>query len=103
MTLEHTVVRYTVKPGLEGRNADLVGAVYRELEEAAPAGFHYATFRLEGGRVFVHVASDDGDGDFPLTGLPAFREFREGLEDRCEEGPIVSRAEKIGGYRSVGM
>ncbi len=98
MTTIHTVVRYTVRPGLEEQNADLVRAVYRELAEAGPPGFHYATYRLEDGRTFVHVATHEDDGDFPLRELASFREFRAGLDERCEGEPLVSRAEKIGGY-----
>jgi hypothetical protein len=38
MTMTRTVARYTVKPGSEERNAELVRAVYRELAELAPQG-----------------------------------------------------------------
>ena len=96
--MTHTVVRYTVKPGLEEENEALVRAVYRELTKAGPPDFRYATYRLEDERTFVHVAFHDPDGEFPLGKLAAFREFREGLDQRCEKGPLVSRAEKIGGY-----
>jgi hypothetical protein len=99
--ITHTVVRYTVKPGLEEQNADLVRAVYRELAEAQPAGFEYATYRLEDGRTFVHVAAHDDDFEFPLRDLASFREFRAGLDGRCEQGPVVSPAEKLGGYGSA--
>lgn len=94
----HTVVRYTVKPEFEEENAALVRAVYRELEEAQPRSFEYATYRLEEGRTFVHIATYESDENLPLRNLAAFREFRAGLNERCEEQPLVSRAEKIGGY-----
>ena len=92
----HTVVRYTVKAGWEERNAELVRAVYRELAAVAPPGFRYATYRLDGGRTFVHVAANDADGTTPLTGLAAFRAFQAGLAERCEQAPVVSAAEQIG-------
>lgn len=96
--ITHTVVRYTVKAGFEEQNADLVRGVYRELAEARPAGFEYATYRLEDGRTFVHIAAHDGDVEFPLRNLSSFREFRAGLDERCEQGPVVAPAEKLGGY-----
>lgn len=95
----HTVVRYTVRPGCEEENAELVRAVYRELAASDPAGFRYATYRLDDGRTFVHVAANDSDDrSQPLTGLAAFRAFQAGLADRCESGPVVSAAEAIGAF-----
>jgi len=96
--ITHTVVRYTVKAGLEAENAEMIRAVYRELTEAAPPGFEYATYRLEDGRTFVHVATHDSDVEFPLRELASFREFRAGLDERCDQPPVVAPAEKLGGY-----
>ena len=63
----HTVVRYNVKPGRAEQNAELVRAVYGELAGLGPAGFRYATYRLEDGRTFVHVASHDERGRVPAA------------------------------------
>jgi hypothetical protein len=98
MKMTFTVVRYTIKPGLEERNAELVRAVYRELDELSPAGFRYATYRLDDGRTFVHVAERDGDGDNPLPNLSAFREFQADIRERCESGPEVGGAELVGRF-----
>jgi len=98
MEMTHTVARYTIKPGLEERNAELVRAVYRELAELSPAGFRYATYRLEDGRTFVHVAERDGGADNPLPDLPAFRRFQAGIGERCESGPEVGGAELVGRF-----
>ena len=76
--MRHTVVRYTVKPGSEEENEELVRAVYRELAELRPEGFRYATYRLEDGRTFVHVAEQDGDGDGPLPGWRRSASSRRG-------------------------
>lgn len=92
----HTVVRYTVRPGAEVRNIELVRAVYGELAELAPAGFRYATYRLDAGRTFVHVAVSEGAN--PLPGLTAFRAFQGAIDERCEWGPVVSEAEEIGAF-----
>jgi hypothetical protein len=93
-----TVARYTVKPGLEERNAELVRAVYSELSALSPTGFRYATYRLDDGRTFVHVAELDGEGKNPLPSLKAFREFQAGVRERCERGPEVSEAELVGRF-----
>jgi hypothetical protein len=98
MTMGRTVVRYTVKAGMEQHNAELVRAVYGELAELRPEGFSYATYRLDDGRTFIHVAEQEGDGAGPLPGLPAFRAFQAAIGDRCEWGPLASRAELIGRF-----
>src|SRR3954454_20896965 len=93
-----TVVQYRVKEGVKEENAVLVRAVYRELAERAPAGFRYATYRLEDGRTFIHVAEQDSEGNTPLTGLAAFSEFQAEVRERCEWGPVVSSAELVGRF-----
>jgi hypothetical protein len=95
--VKRVVVRYTVKPGRAEENADLVRAVYAELEQTKPAGFHYATFRLEDGLSFVHVAAYEGAS--PLGALEAFKRFQAGVDDRCDLRPIASQAEEVGSYR----
>ncbi|HEV7614714.1 MAG TPA: hypothetical protein VGO36_00615 [Solirubrobacterales bacterium] len=96
--MSFTVAQYTVKQGLEERNAELVQAVYRELEEQRPEGFRYATYRLGDGRTFVHVAEHGDEGGKPLTQLAAFREFQAELRERCESGPEVGGAELVGRF-----
>ena len=95
-----TVVRYRVKPEHVDENERLSKAVYAELAEVRPANLKYATWKLEDGVTFVHVASADiAEGEeFPLSSMPAFRAFRAGLDDRCDEGPIVSPSETVGVY-----
>jgi hypothetical protein len=85
------LIRYRVKPGRAEENAELVRAVYAELAELEPTGFRYATFR--DGDTFTHVAF----GDSPLQTLAAFARFREGLSERCEAPPRVSR-DLVGEY-----
>jgi hypothetical protein len=96
--MKNTIVRYRVRPGSEEENAALVRAVYAELAEVRPPGFRYATYRLDDGRSFVHVAEQDGDGDSPLPQLPAFRKFQAGIRERCESGPDASSAEVVGRF-----
>jgi hypothetical protein len=98
MTMRRTIARYTVKPGCDERNAELVRAVYRELAVLRPQGFRYATYRLEDGRTFVHVAEHADDAANPLPTLAAFQAFQAGIGERCECGPQVDRAEAVGRY-----
>ncbi len=92
-----TVVRYTVLPGRAEENAALVRAVYAELADVRPAGFRYATYRLDDGVTFVHVAEGEGN---PLPELAAFRAFQAGIRERCSAPPAVSPAELVGSYAS---
>ena len=96
------IVRYRVKPGQEERNAELVRAVYAELSERRPEGFSYATFRLEDGRTFVHVAATEGEAPFPLA-EPRRRSGSSSAScrDRCEWGPERSPSEVVGSYRML--
>ena len=99
-----TMVRYTVKPGRAAENQRLIERVMEALATEAPAGLHYAAFRLEDGVSFVHVVSHESEdvGDV-LRELPAFREFRAGLDDRCEAKPVRTPMHQIGSYGLFGV
>jgi hypothetical protein len=97
--MNHVIVRYRVKPERAAENEQLVRAVYTELHEKNPALLHYGTFQLDDGVSFVHLASADGDGPNPLSELEAFKRFQEEIDDRCEEGPVVTSVREIGSYR----
>jgi hypothetical protein len=92
------MVRYKAKPGPAARNEELGRRVYEEPHRTAPAGLRYATFVLEGGVSFVHVASvETEDGCNPLSDVAAFRTFQVGIGDRCEEPPAGQR--EVGSHR----
>jgi hypothetical protein len=99
--MRQVVVRYTVKPGRAAENEELVRAVYEELEDVQPDGFQYGTFRLEDGLSFVHVALDERDRRSPLIDLEAFKRFQENLDDRVQEGPVVTPVSPVGSYRLI--
>ena len=80
------MVRYRVKPEHVERNEELVRAVYAELHRRAPAGLRYATFRLDDGVTFVHIAEIDGEEN-PLAQIEAFADFTAHIEERCDEPP----------------
>ena len=96
--MEKVIVRYKVKPGRAQENEDLVKAVYQQLKLDKPSGFSYATYKLEDGLTFVHIALTETDGKSPLAGLSAFKNFQQGIKDRCEELPVVNHVTEIGSY-----
>ncbi len=91
------VIRYKTTPETADENERLVRAVYAELAAKSPEGFRYATFRLDDGVSFVHVAVLDGEN--PLNTSAAFGEFQSGLKDRCVDGPTPADATVVGSYR----
>jgi Antibiotic biosynthesis monooxygenase len=92
------IVRYRVKPDQVERNEELVRAVYEELHRADPPGLRYATFKLEDGVTFVHLAEWE-KGESPLPTVAAFQEFNRNITDRCDEPPLVLKATEIGSFR----
>ena len=96
--MRQVMVRYKVKPDRVEENEELVRAVYDELRDVAPAGLRYATFRLEDGVSFVHLASIEG-GRNPLPEIGAFQRFQEDIRGRCDEPPAVMELHEVGSYR----
>ncbi|MGK8491363.1 hypothetical protein [Nocardia asiatica] len=93
------VVRYQTKsPEAADANQALVQKVFAQLRSEDPAVLRYATFRLEDGLTFVHVAIHDHD-ERALVGLSAFQDFQRGIGDRVTGAPVVAEATMIGSYR----
>ena len=95
--MSKVVVRYRVKPDQVKRNEELVGAMYEELHRAGPSGFRYATFKLDDGVSFMHVAQQEGEHN-PLSLIAAAKEFQRDIADRCDEPPVVTQLTEIGSY-----
>jgi hypothetical protein len=96
--MKRVIVRYKVKPEAVAENEELVRAVYEELHETQPTGMRYATFKLDDGVSFLHLASTE-DGQNPLSQVIAFRRFQENIADRCDERPVVTDLSEIGSFR----
>jgi len=92
------MVRYTVKPDRVAENEQLVRAVYAELSSSAPEGFRYATFKLDDGRSFVHLAAVADGNENPLGRIEAFAEFQREIADRCETPPVVTPLAEVASY-----
>jgi len=95
------MVRYKTTAEHAEQNAANVRAVFDELRARQPAGFRYATYRLEDGVSFVHVASVEA-GKNPLFDIPAFDRFQKALEGRCVEPPVVTELSPVDSYAPRG-
>ena len=91
------VIRYQTRPEHAAENERLIRDVFAELAAEQPEGLRYASFRLDDGVSFVHVAVFDGDVN-PLSTSTAFAEFQSGIGVRCAEGPVAADASLIGSY-----
>src|SRR5580693_5107050 len=76
-----------------GRNRPLAQkarAVFAQLRNTSPKGLAYALF--QDGNDFVHVFLNlQADASAPLTELPTFKTFENGIVERCEVPPNVTR------------
>ena len=98
--MRRTLIRYKTKPEAADRNADLVKAVFAELQAARPEGVRYLTLRLEDDS-FVHIVENPGDAPSLLPTLKAFQEFQNGIRERCIEPPAPRGAIVVGNYRML--
>jgi hypothetical protein len=94
--MKWTLVRYKARPDQAEENQRLSAAVFGELQQKAPAGLHYAVFRLPDD-TFVHLASLE-DGATPLSALETFRVFSSGVRERCLEPPVAVQPVLVGNY-----
>src|SRR5215207_5404432 len=97
--MRQVMVRYKVKPDQVARNEELVRAVYAELHVERPSGLRYATYKLDDGVSFVHLATyESDDGGNPLTELAAFAMFQRDIAERSEERPVVTELREVGSF-----
>ena len=75
--------------------------MFEQLKRDQPPGFCYASFKLEDGVSFVHIASHEGDSN-PLVELAAFKAFTAQIRERCEEPPVTADLNEVGSYRFFG-
>ncbi len=98
--MKRVLVRYKVLADKAGENEAYIRKVFDELRQTGPDGLRYASFKLEDGVSFVHIASiETEDGSNPLSQSPAFQQFQEKIGERCEEPPVAVGLDEIGSYR----
>jgi hypothetical protein len=96
--MKTVIVRYRVHPDRAAENEALIRAVYEELHANGADGLRYATFKLEDGVSFLHIAETE-DGHNPLPATKAFKAFQAEISERCEEPPLVSELTQVGAFR----
>jgi len=90
------MVRYKVKPDRAAENAELVRAVYDELQRAK-AVRTFATRLPARRRVsFVHIAVETETDGSPLPQLEAFKAFQRTSVSVCRGDPGVSEMRAVG-------
>ena len=101
--MKRLMVRYKVKPGKAAENENYIRDVFEQLQDEAPAGIRYASFKLEDGVSFVHIVSvETADGQNPLGNLSKFKAFTSEIKDRCDEPPEAVELHEVGAYRLFG-
>ena len=98
--MSQTIVTYTVKPGCENENAELVRAVFEELAKTRPAGFRYAVFQGTESGEFLHLYTDEGAAAGTLQQLPAFAAFASNAADRHQKPAVFTSFQLVGAYRT---
>jgi hypothetical protein len=96
--MRRVMVQYKVKADRAAENERYIQAVFAQLEREKPAGLRYASFKLDDGVGFVHIASVE-TAENPLAALAAFKEFTAQIKDRCDEPPVTTTLNEIGSYR----
>ena len=99
--MRQIMVRYTTRPDQAEENARLIREVFEGLRKTAPTGITYASYRLDDGVSFVHIASIDDPANNPLQNLTAFKAFTAGVKDRCEVPPVTSVLHEVGSYSKM--
>jgi len=98
--MQSVMVRYKVKADRVAENIEYITKVFEQLKREQTADFHYASFRLDDGVSFVHIASTTTkDGSVPLTELSAFKAFAGQIGERCDEPPAQEQLTAVGTYR----
>jgi hypothetical protein len=96
--MRHVMVRYKLRPECVEENTRLVETVFAALAHNAPPGLTYATYKLDDGVSFMHVATVIDAANNPLQQLAEFKAFTAGVKDRCEVAPVTTILERVGSY-----
>jgi hypothetical protein len=91
------MIRYRLRPDQLQPDRRLLDAVYDELAATRPQDVRYATFVLEDGVSFIALAEGGGAGRF--SQIESFRAYRQGLDDRCSDPPVVTELHDVRSYR----
>jgi hypothetical protein len=98
--MKRTLIRYKTKPELADKNAELIAAVFEELQATKPEGVRYLSLRLDD-NMFVHFVETESDASNAIPSLAAFKAFQSGIRERCVEPPQAAGVTVVGNYRML--
>ena len=98
--MNQVMVQYRVRADRAAENEAFIARVFEQLANERPEGLRYASFKLDDGVSFIHIASyEAADGANPLGGLSTFKAFTAGIANRCVEAPMVVELNEVRSYR----
>jgi hypothetical protein len=81
-------VQYTVQPDYAEQNKQNIEAVMQEVRQLANPDFKYATYVLEDGKTFMHLAyRATSDVEHLPTSLESFKQYQTQLQNHLEVPP----------------
>jgi hypothetical protein len=92
------MVRAKVKPESATEAEQATKKMFAALNEARPAGVHYASSQLEDGVTFVALVAFDDPANNPLPSIPEWVAFQKALEEWREGSPVVEQLTVVGSY-----
>jgi hypothetical protein len=94
------LIRYTVRPDQVNPTVELLEKFFAELDTVRPGGLRYTAYQLDDHVSFVHLVESD-TGAAPFASLPAYRAYRDTIEQRCISHPTMTEIRPIGGYSAL--
>ncbi|WP_298740397.1 antibiotic biosynthesis monooxygenase [uncultured Chitinophaga sp.] len=97
--MKRVMLSYRVKADQAEENERLIKQVFKQLFRQLPEGVQYSVYRQSDGVSFVHIAAfEDRAADQLFAALPAFKDFRAAIRERCDEQPVTVHVEELGAY-----
>ncbi|POM23838.1 hypothetical protein BTM25_24640 [Actinomadura rubteroloni] len=93
------MIRATVRNESVGELETAVGKMFAAIEREGPDGVRYASCKLPDGVTFVVFLSLDDPQNNPLTAIPEFLEFQNGLRGWIAGPPTPEPLTVLGSYR----
>ncbi len=96
-----TMIRAKVKPESVADLEASARAMFSAIEAQQPGGVKYASLRLADGETYVILLALASPPENPLTDIPEFRAFQDGLEGWLAGPPTAEHLTVVGSYNLV--
>jgi hypothetical protein len=93
------MARPRVKPEHVAEVERSAKTMFAAIDEAGPEGVRYASCKLTDGETFVVLLEIDDDRENPLSAVPEFQAFQEGLKSWLAEPATPEWLTVVGSYR----